>query len=258
MTAHGAIIVEDANKPPYEYDGELMLMTGDYYARNDTDIESGLVAPVFEWSGEPLATVIQGSTGTSGFNNATDSSCAPHIFDVEPGKTYRLRVIGTTVLSLVELGIEDHSSNLQVIEADGAYTEPAPIDHIQVATGQRWSYLFKTMTEAELKKAGKSVFWVRYETRLRPTNVPGYAMLRYNGSNVNTPLPKVLPTTSPVQLPEDPSGYLEYTLQPECKEDRESFPKLSEVTRTVTIQVNQNLATGEFVNGTPNGTLIWV
>lgn len=39
------------------------------------------------------------------------------VINVEPGKTYRFRLIGGTALSFNSIGIEDHP-NLEVIEAD--------------------------------------------------------------------------------------------------------------------------------------------
>ena len=257
ITAHGAIIVDDAKKPPYKYDDEITLLTADYYDRDDKNVTTGLLADPFVWSGEPLAVSIGGKTGTSGFNNATDESCEPLVLDVEPGKTYRLRVIGATVLSLVELGIENHYDNdsLQVIEADGAYTKQAPTDHIQVASGQRFSYLLKTKTEHELKALKKNEFWIRMETRLRPSVVTGYALLRYSSSYGSKPSSrKALPKVPPVTLPQNVTDYLEYALQPYSKDECEKFPKLSEVTRTVKIVVNQR---GTFTNGTFTSDVEW-
>ena len=52
-----------------------------------------------------------------GSANGTACNASLSSIDVEPGKTYRLRFIGSTALSFVSLAIEGH--DLQVIEADG-------------------------------------------------------------------------------------------------------------------------------------------
>jgi len=254
-TAQGVIIVEDQNAIPYRYDHDLPLFIQDYFPRNDSSIEDGLVANPFKWSGEPESIEINGMSGNSSFNNASDPSCTPYVITVKPATTYRLRFISGTALSFVTLGIEDHD-NLTIIEADGEYTKPWSTDHLQLGSGQRFSILLKTKTETELASANKTNYWLRYESRDRPTNVTGYALLHYDlpGSD----LPTALPTTSPVTLPRNVSAitsWAEYAL--EALHETESFPTLSEVTRTVTITMRQVIREGAYVNRTINGTLEW-
>ncbi|KJZ77661.1 hypothetical protein HIM_02838 [Hirsutella minnesotensis 3608] len=259
LTAHGALIVKEEEAKAYGDTDDIVLMLADYYAKDDHTIEAGLQADPFQWSGEPDAVLVQGQSGKSGFNNASDPSCAPHIIEVEPDKQYRLRVIGATALSVVKLGIEGHSE-LQVIEADGADTEPASIDHMQVAPGQRFSYRLKTKSADDIEKGRKTKFWVRYESRERPQSITGYAMLKYKVPNcpATNHTEVTLPEKPPVVLPSNTSDYLEYTLTPKEEDTRREFPRLSEVTRTVTIQINQMMTSGKFENGKPNGSLVWV
>lgn len=256
-TAHGALLVRDARHPAYTYDDNIIMMLGDHYRTTDREIESGLLGDPFKWSGEPQSITMQGHSGRLAIGEAADTSCAPHIIDVEPNKRYRIRVIGATVLSMVKIGIEDHI-NLDVIEADGSYTKPFRVDHMQVASGQRFSYLLKTKTASELRKSKKQQFWIRYESRDRPLSIPGYALLRYRlpGHQYGERLPLSLPPVSPVRLPNATSSYLEYSL--EALRPTSRFPRLSEVTRTVTIQVNQMPTSGEYVDGKLNGSLVWV
>ncbi|KAL2678514.1 Multicopper oxidase aurL2 [[Neocosmospora] mangrovei] len=255
LTAHGALIVHDAKKPPYRYDDDITLILGDHYVEQDDKIEAGLLADPFKWSGEPSAIILQGNSGNRSFNAAPDLTCAPHVVEVEPGKTYRVRVISATALSLVKIGIEHHEE-LQVIEADGAYTKKVTVDHSQVSSGQRFSYLFKTKSAKDVCKSGKSQFWIRYESRDRPQEITGYALLRYR-CDQSPSLPSSLPKSPPITLPETTNDYLEYTLEGLTDNKDEAFPCLSEVTRTVTIQINQILTTGSYENGTLNGTVAW-
>lgn len=255
LTAHGALIVQDAEQPPYRYDEDITLLLGDHYTEEDDKIEAGLLADPFKWSGEPQAITIQGSSGNQSFSAANDSTCAPHVIEVDPGKTYRIRVIGANALSLVKLGIEHHGS-LQVIEADGSYTKITTVDHVQVSSGQRFSYLLHTKLASDVCESEKKQFWIRYESRDRPQKVNGYALLRYNCPEAQD-LPALLPSAPPLILPEETNNYLEYALEGLFPAKYNGFPRLSEVTRTVTIQINQILTTGSYVNGTLNGTVAW-
>ncbi|KAG8630413.1 hypothetical protein KVT40_002032 [Elsinoe batatas] len=111
---------------------------------------------------------------------------------------------------------------------------------------------------AELQSLKRSDFWIRYETRERPTSITGYAILRYNFDGAAALRGDgSLPLTPPVGVPVTALDYLENSLQAQSSDMRRTFPKLSEVTRTVTIQMRQALTSGSYVNGAPNGSLIW-
>jgi FtsP/CotA-like multicopper oxidase with cupredoxin domain len=253
-TAQGVIIVEDEEPVPYAYDKDLSFFLQDYFPLNDSTIEAGLVANPFEWSGEAESIQINGFSGNSSFSNASDASCTPYVINVTPGTTYRMRFISGTALSLTTLGFEDHT-NLTIIEADGEYTKPWSTGHLQLGSGQRFSIVLKTKTEAELAAANKTSFWVRYENRDRPTNISGYAFLQYTVDGSNATRPSDLPAKPPITLPSNVTNWAEYAL--EALKPAEVFPKLSEVTRTVTITMRQVLYNGAYVNGTINGTLEW-
>jgi L-ascorbate oxidase len=255
-TAQGVVIVTEADGAcsPYTYDEDISLFIQDYFPSNDSTIEKGLVANPFKWSGEAQALSINGFSGNMSFDDAAHPSCMPYVINVVPGNTYRLRFIGATALSLVTLGIEGHSS-LTIIEADGAYTKPWTTDHIQLGSGQRFSVLFTAKTQTELAGAGdKTNFWIQYENRERPNNLTGYALLQYQTRGSSSALP-ARPTQSLLTLPRNVTSWAEYALQ--ALSPTESFPRLSEVTRTVYATVQQQIRTGVFQNGTINGTLQW-
>lgn len=171
-----------------------------------------------------------------------------------------MRFISNTALSFVTMGIEDHD-NLTIIEADAGYTKPWSTDHIQIASGQRFSILFHTKTADEITALNKTQFWLRYENRDRPTNVSGYALLQYQVEGEQTPaLPTGdLPESSPVKLSSsqsDITSWAEYVLTPLTEAVASTFPPLSEVTRTIYITARQVIRTG-FYNGSFHGTLQW-
>jgi L-ascorbate oxidase len=255
-TAHGALIVEEAEgcEAPYKYQHDIPLTIQDYFSQNDSTIEAGLVANPFKFSKEAEALIINGRSGNASVSNASDPTCMPLVIDVVPGDTYRLRFISATALSFVTIGIEDHS-NLTIVEADGAYTKPWSTDHLNLGSGQRFSVLFTAKTQAELNaidNGTKTDFWIRYENRMRPTNTSGYAILRYNAA---VELPGNLPSIPPLTLPQNVTTWAEYSL--EALKPLETFPELSEVTRTVYIVMQQQIRTGAYVNKTINGTLQW-
>ena len=81
-----------------------------------------------------------------------------------PGKKYRVRVIGATVLSYLGLALEGH--NMTLIEVDvsinhiiavkkrpeltgrkGTYIDPLPIDDLELGAGQRYSVIIETLPD---------------------------------------------------------------------------------------------------------------
>ncbi|KAI8961468.1 putative multicopper oxidase [Daldinia sp. FL1419] len=278
VTAHGLLIVEDQDEPPYKYAGDIPVVFADWYMKSDEEIETGLTSIPFKWSGEPDALVFNDRTGNKSFADAPDDSCKPYIIDVEPSTTYRVRFVGGTAISFVHFGIEGHP-NLTVIAADGLYSKPAVTDHMQIGSGQRFDVLLTTKSEEEIEADGKNgQYWFRFESRGRPEDMGGYALLQYStsGSKENTrrnavrghrssnprdgkfsALPQ-FPDKPPVVLPPDGKSitqWLEYNLEPLNTTSR--FPKLEEVTRTLYITVNQDVINGTYEGGTVNGALVW-
>lgn len=231
-TASGPLIVEDIGEPPYAYDEELVVLVGDYFNKTDTEIENGLVANPFVWSGETNAVLING-VGVAIGEEAGSGDCSLPVLNVEPGKTYRMRFIGATALSLVQLSIEEHDS-FTIISADGHYTKPHGENFMQISSGQRFEVLFSTKSQEELN--GKTDFLIQFETRDRPTVYTGYGVLRYSGGE-----PTIVkgPSSPPLLLPNSTYSWLEYALEPLVPND---FPTADEVTRRVTIYDRQVLA----------------
>ena len=61
-------------------------------------------------------------------------------FAVQPNKTYFLRIINMSGYAQFYFNIEDH--NMTIIQADGVYSQPQPVQDLYVATGQRYGVLF--------------------------------------------------------------------------------------------------------------------
>lgn len=203
-TATGPLIVKDAQPPPYAYDDELMLFIGDFYPDEDETIEAKLTAVPYIWTGDPLALQINGQSGNAPSPqtpNPSDTSCQPHEFDVEPDTTYRVRVIGATAISLVTFAVEDYD-NLTIIETDSSYVYPVEADHIQVDSGQRFSFILHTKSTSDLQ--GKTSSWIQFETRAGEGVVTAWAKLNYNtpNSEAGPVLRRDQPHTSPNSNPQ--------------------------------------------------------
>lgn len=230
-TASGPLIVEDPGSLPYAYDEEMIVQLNDYFNETDTAIERGLVANPFVWSGETNAVLVNG-VGVSIGEEAGKNGCELPVLHVEPGKTYRMRFIGTTALSMVQLAIAEHE-NFTIINADGHYTKPYPEKFMQISTGQRFDVIFKAKHAEELQ--GQTDFLFQFETKDRPAVYYGYGVLRYAGG---TPSITKGPDKPPMALSNATYAWLEYSLEP-LKQN--NFPTADEVTRRVTIYDRQVL-----------------
>ncbi|KAI8937522.1 hypothetical protein NX059_005240 [Plenodomus lindquistii] len=225
VSAAGPLIVEDFGPPPFEYDEERIVFLQDYFNKTDEAIERGLVATPFVWSGETNAVLLNG-VGVAQGEKAGQGNCKLPVIDVEPGKTYRFRFIGSTAISMVSFGIEGHD-RFDVIEADGHYTKPYTIDHMLVSSGQRFDALFYTKTVEQL--GNQTDYYIQFETKDRPAIFTGFGILRYSHA---APVLTTAPLTNPIVLSNETYSFLEYALEPLVPND---FPAASEITRRIHI-----------------------
>lgn len=231
VSAQGALIIEDIEAPPYQYDEERIVLISDYFNKTDETIEKGLVADPFVWSGETNAVLING-VGVATGETAGQGNCHLPIINVEPDKTYRMRFIGGTALSMVQFGIVGHD-NFTIIEADGAYTMPHQEKFMQLSSGQRFSALFKTKSRSEL--GNTTDYLIQLETKDRPAVYHGYGVLRYS----STPQITTAPAKPPLTLSNATYAWAEYALEPLWDNN---FPTADQVTRRIEID-NRQLAT---------------
>jgi len=115
VSVAGPLIVDEEHIP-YHYDDDRIIFLQDVFTNDDSTIEAGLVHSPLVWSGETSMILVNGQGG--GTANGTACNASLSTIDVEPGKTYRLRFIGATALTLASIAIEGHDC-LTVIEADG-------------------------------------------------------------------------------------------------------------------------------------------
>jgi len=122
-----------------------------------------------------------------------ETQCGPVVFDVVPGRTYRLRIASTTSLSALNVQVQGHK--LTVVEADGNLVEPFDVNSIDIYSGESYSVLLNTA--AAEQGASPASYWISVGVIGRkPRTPPALAVLRYAGSG-----PDKLPTGAPPATP---------------------------------------------------------
>lgn len=82
------------------------------------------------------------------------------------------------------MAIEDHDS-FELIEVDSGYVNAHNISHLELNSGQRYSFLLHTKSAKELETLNKTMFWANLETRWRPTRDHGAFILQYQLPNTS-------------------------------------------------------------------------
>ncbi|CAN8300914.1 unnamed protein product [Cochlearia groenlandica] len=209
---YGSLIVDVAKekREPFSYDGEFNLLLSDWWHESILSQELGLSSRPMRWIGEPQSILINGrgqyncslaaqfSNRTAQFSNLSlpmctfkedNNECAPQRLDVEPNKTYRIRLASTTALASLNLAVQGHK--LVVVEADGNYITPFTTDDIDIYSGETYSVLLTTDQDHSQN------YWISVGVRGRkPKTHPALTVLNY----VTTPASK-LPSSPPPVTP---------------------------------------------------------
>lgn len=94
---------------------------------------------------------------------------------VKQNETYRFRVIGLGMDSMLAFTIENHT-DLQIVEVDGTLVDPVSADYLQLNSAQRYSVLVKMD-----QPIGN--YWIRSEMLPGPGPQNGRAILHYEGAD---------------------------------------------------------------------------
>ena len=81
------------------------------------------------------------------------------VFNVDPGKVYRFRLIGAINNYLFRFSIDEHQ--LWVVATDGHWVQPVPVDYIALQSGERYDFLLITKSDSQAKQN----YWIRAETQ---------------------------------------------------------------------------------------------
>ncbi|KAL0341117.1 UNVERIFIED_CONTAM: Monocopper oxidase-like protein SKS1 [Sesamum radiatum] len=166
-------------------DGDIVIMIGDWYTRNHTALRKALDDG--KELGMPDGVLINGK-GPYRYNNSLVPDGIEHeTINVDPGKTYRIRVHNVGVSTCLNFRIQSH--NLLLAETEGYYTSQQNYTSLDIHVGQSYSFLV-TMDQ----NASSDYYIVasaRFVNQSLWQRVTGVAVLHYSNSkgSVAGPLP---------------------------------------------------------------------
>lgn len=186
----GGVIVNNRPVIPVPFgtpDGDFTIFIGDWYTRSHTDLRAALDAG--KDLGLPDGVLFNGK-GPYRYNNSVPAG-NPGIdyetFNVQPGKTYRMRVHNIGISTSLNFRIQNH--NLLLAETEGSYTSQQNYTNLDIHVGQSYSFLV-TMDQ----NASSDYYMVasaRFVNTTIWSNVTGVAILHYSNSKgkAKGPLP---------------------------------------------------------------------
>ncbi|KAL8539591.1 hypothetical protein ACS0TY_001266 [Phlomoides rotata] len=166
-------------------DGDVSIMIGDWYTRNHTALRMALDDG--KQLGMPDGVLINGK-GPYRYNaTLVPDGIAYETINVDPGKTYRIRVHNVGVSTSLNFRIQNH--NLLLAETEGFYTSQQDYTSLDIHVGQSYSFLV-TMDQ----NASSDYYIVasaRFVNESVWQRVTGVAVLHYSNSKgkASGPLP---------------------------------------------------------------------
>ncbi|OBZ77891.1 Iron transport multicopper oxidase fio1 [Grifola frondosa] len=103
----------------YSYDAEFTVVLGDWYHQQQQVLLNQFISIANPGGAEPIPVRLR--------------------LLVQPGKTYRLRIVNTSAFAAFYFWIDGH--DMRIIEADGVDVAESPIDLVSVTVAQRYSVL---------------------------------------------------------------------------------------------------------------------
>ncbi|ERN19800.1 hypothetical protein AMTR_s00064p00148730 [Amborella trichopoda] len=208
---YGSLIVEvaEGKQEPFHYNAELSLLLSDWWHQSIYQQMVDLHSKPFRWIGEPQSLLIEGKgrhncslkayeedknkdpdlVPTTLCPKNNKSECAPHVLQVEPNKTYRLRIASVTSLASLNFAFGNHK--LVLVEADGSYIQPVTVESLDIYSGETYSLLLHTNQDPSTN------YWASASIISRhPKTPPGLAILNYR-PNPSSLLPRSAPPTPP-------------------------------------------------------------
>ena len=147
-----------------------------------------------------------------------------NFYEVEPGETYRFRLIHTGTMFGLRFSIDDHM--LKVIATDGYLVKPLVVDYIALEGGERYDFLLEA-------NQGGGNYWIRAETfEIEHSTYPPFqfldhkaeAILHYSGTEKPKPTEfanisssaRQCTQSSPCKMLDCPYGELHSSYNTEC------------------------------------------
>ncbi|KAF1891841.1 hypothetical protein Lal_00031651 [Lupinus albus] len=185
---YGSFIINNRDVIPIPFANpyqDIVLMIGDWYSRNHTALRATLDSG--KQLGIPDGVLINGK-GPYQYNATLVPSGIQHTqIDVEPGKTYRVRVHNVGISTTLNFRIQNH--NLLLVETEGRYTVQTNFTNFDIHAGQ--SYTFLVSTDQNASTDYYIVASARFVNASLWQKVTGVAVLHYKNSKgpVSGPLP---------------------------------------------------------------------
>ncbi|XP_023547439.1 monocopper oxidase-like protein SKU5 [Cucurbita pepo subsp. pepo] len=185
---YGGITINNRDVIPLPFpvpDGDITIFISDWYTKSHKElrknVENGI--PL----GVPDGILINGA-GPFRFDNALVSDGIPfHTINVEPGKTYRLRVHNIGISTSLNFRIQNH--NLLLVETEGSYTVQQAYANMDIHVGQSYSFL------VTMDQNASSDYYIVASSRFLNSSslagINGVAILHYSNSQgpASGPLP---------------------------------------------------------------------
>uniref|UniRef100_A0A0E0FEX2 Plastocyanin-like domain-containing protein n=1 Tax=Oryza nivara TaxID=4536 RepID=A0A0E0FEX2_ORYNI len=175
---YGAITINNRDVIPLPFPlpdgGDITLFLADWYARDHRALRRALDA------GDPLGPpdgVLINALGPYRYN---DTLVPPGVtyerINVDPGRTYRLRVHNVGVATSLNFRIQGH--NLLLVEAEGSYTSQQNYTNMDIHVGQSYSFLLT------MDQNASTDYYVVASARFVPDadKLTGVAILHYSNS----------------------------------------------------------------------------
>ncbi|GAV73650.1 Cu-oxidase domain-containing protein/Cu-oxidase_2 domain-containing protein/Cu-oxidase_3 domain-containing protein [Cephalotus follicularis] len=184
----GPLIVNNRDIIPIPFsqpDGDIVFVIGDWYTRNHTALRE-VVASGKEL-GMPDGVLINGK-GPYRYNSSVPDGIEYETINVDPGKTYRIRVHNVGISTSLNFRVQNH--NLLLVETEGYYAMQQNYTSFDVHVGQSYSFLL-TMDQ----NASSDYYIVasaRFVNESVWQRVTGVAILHYSNSKgpASGPLPE--------------------------------------------------------------------
>ncbi|RKO97046.1 hypothetical protein CXG81DRAFT_16075 [Caulochytrium protostelioides] len=221
LSVYTPFIVHDDNMEMQAlgYHDERIITLSDNYHRDTDALMAGLRGPQYRWTGDAQSLLTNGIGSFQGpCSIRPDGQPYPSswsITEVQPGRTYRLRIINAAALGYFQFQISGH--RMVVVEADGMLIEPFEIEALTINSGQRYSVLLTTDQPPQDYWVNHQIIW----RRTGPQN--GWSLLRYTSANIPFGAIPVVPSVLPPRLPEVPD-YMERFLLPRLNDPRGVVP----------------------------------
>ncbi|XP_065875924.1 monocopper oxidase-like protein SKU5 [Euphorbia lathyris] len=186
---YGGIIINNRDVIPLPFlvpDGDIILFISDWYTKGHKDLRKQ-IEKKGDNLGAPDGILINGF-GPYKYDDAlVRDGITYQIINVEPGKTYRLRVHNVGISTSLNFRIQNHA--LLLVETEGSYTVQQKYENMDIHVGQSYSFL------VTMDQNATSDYYIvaspRYTNSSGWSKAVGVAILHYTNSQgpASGPLP---------------------------------------------------------------------